>query len=312
MNYFKNIILVLSLSLFFYSCIKDDSPDQFGTNDDSPDQFGTNDGPLDPNQTEFNFTYNIHSSLPTEWTTEFYQIMKILKDLIPIKPNNYFYELPIYAWNSSVDKPYTDKIGNASGASISGQGASVNGKFMVLEINKDEFKYDYMHRYSVICHEYYHIYQMSLSQNFFDGKIELKWMSEGGAATFESLYLQQHYSYNYFKSDLSDVDISAINSPSIFETFSGSQNKDNNGADSVFIFLALSKELQKTGLTEPQAFKLILKEYWIKNPTNDNWKVKFQETFNISVDQFYESLKSYTNDINTVIPSEDLKLESIY
>ena len=147
------------------------------------------------NPTEFIFTNNIHSSLPAEWTTEFHKIMKILNDLIPIKPNNYFYELPIYAWNSSIDKPYSDKIGNASGASISGQGASVNGKIMILEINKDEFEWNQMHRYSVICHEYYHVYKMSISQNFFDGnkKIELKWMSEDGAATFESLYIQQHY-----------------------------------------------------------------------------------------------------------------------
>ena len=151
------------------------------------------------NPTEFKFEYNIHSSLPTAWVTEFYKIMKNLNNLIPVKPTNYFYKLPIYAWNSNVDKPYIDKIGDASGASISGNGASVNGKYMVLEIPSNEFKWNSMHRYSVICHEYYHAYQMSLSKNFFDGNIELKWMSEGGAATFESLYIQQYYSFNYFK-----------------------------------------------------------------------------------------------------------------
>lgn len=65
-------------------------------------------------------------------------------------------------------------------------------------------------------------------------------------------------------------------------------------------------------MTESKAFQLVLKDFWIKNATNSNWKVKFQETFSITVDQFYNSLKSYTNDINTVIPSESLKLESIY
>ena len=264
--------------------------------------------------TEFNFEYNIHSSLPADWTTEFYKIMKVLKGLIPSKPNNYFYELPIYAWNSSADKPYKDKIGNATGASISGNGASINGKYMVLEIPKEEFQFDQMHRYSVIAHEYYHVYQMSLSENFFKGKnnFELKWMSEGGAATFESLYIQQHYSYNYFKDAQTSVDIAAINTPSIFEKFSTSNSKDSNYSSSVFIFLALTKELQKNGVTESEAFQLVLKDFWIKNATNSNWKVKFQETFSITVDQFYNSLKSYTNDINTVIPSESLKLESIY
>ena len=267
----------------------------------------------DTNPTEFTFKYNIHSSLPSEWTTEFYKIMKVLhEDLIPIKPNSYFYELPIYAWNSSVNKPYKDNIGDATGASISGNGASINGKFMVLEIPKEEFEFNAMHRFSVIAHEYYHVYQMSLSKNFFDGNIELKWMSEGSAATFESLYIQQHYSYNYFKDAQTSVDIAAINNPTIFETFSSSQDKDINYSSSVFMFLALCKELQKTGLTEIDAFELIMKEFWTKNPTNGNWKVKFREGFGFSVDEFYNNLKSYTNDINTVLPSEDLKLESIY
>ena len=111
-----------------------------------------------------------------------------------------------------------------------------------------------MHRYSVIDHEYFHVYQMSLSKNFFDGNIELKWMSEGGAATFESLYIQQHYSYNYFKDAQDRVDISAINNPSIFEKFSTSSSVDSNYSSSVFMFLVLVKELQKKGSTEPEAF----------------------------------------------------------
>ena len=264
------------------------------------------------NPTEFKFEYNIHSSLPSDWVTEFNKIMKNLDILIKVKPTAYFYKLPIYAWNDNVDKPYKDKIGDATGASISGNGASINGKYMVLEIPNNELIGKHWHRFSVIAHEYYHVYQMSLSKNFFDGNIELKWMSEGGAATFESLYIQQHYSHNYFKSAQDRVDIAAINTPSIFETYSASSSKDSNYSSSVFMFLVLVKELQKSGLTEAQAFKLVLKEFWIKNPTNGNWKVKFQETFSISVDQFYNSLKSYTADIKTVVPDENLKLESIY
>ena len=292
----KNILCLIILT-FILSCSSSDK-----------------DVPIETIPTEFDFKYNIHTSLPSDWTTEFYKIMKVLEGLIPSKPNDYFYELPIYAWNSSADKPYKDKIGNASGASISGNGASINGKYMVLEIPKDEFEFKQMHRYSVIAHEYYHVYQMSLSENFFKGKdnIELKWMSEGGAATFESLYIQQHYSFNYFKDAQTNVDIAAINTPSIFEKYSTSSSKDSNYSSSVFMFLALTKELQKNGSTESEAFKLVLKDFWIKNATNSDWKTKFQEIFNMSVDQFYTSLKGYTNDINTVIPSENLKLESIY
>ena len=153
---------------------------------------------------------------------------------------------------------------------------------------------------------------MSLSKNFFDGNIELKWMSEGGAATFESLYIQQHYSYNYFKDAQDRVDISAINNPSIFEKFSTSSSVDSNYSSSVFMFLVLVKELQKKGSTEPEAFKMVLKDYWLRNPTDNNWKTVFLEVFNISVDQFYSNLKGYTNDIKTVLPSESLKLESIF
>lgn len=264
------------------------------------------------NPTEFTFEYNIHESLPSDWISEFYVIMKNLDDLIPIKATNYFYELPIYAWNSNVDKPYRSKIGDASGASISGNGGAVNDKYMVLEIPNDEFVYNYMHRYSVIDHEYFHVYQMSLSKNFFDGNIELKWMSEGGAASFESLYIQQYYSYNYFKVDQNRVDISVINNPEIFEKFSTSNMVDSNYSSSVFMFLALVKELQKKGSTESEAFRLVLKDFWLRDPTNSNWKTIFLEVFDISVDQFYLTLKGYTNSIETVLPSESLKLESVF
>ena len=238
--------------------------------------------------------------------------MKNLENLIPIKPSNNFYELPIYAWNSSVDKPYKDKIGDASGASISGKGRDVNDRYMVLEIPYQEFEWKSMHRYSVIDHEYFHVYQLSLSKNFLDNNIELKWMIEGGAATFESLYIQQYYSFNYFKDAQDRVDIDAINNPSIFEKYSTSSSVDDNYSSSVFMVLALVKELQKSGISENAAFTLVLKDFWIKNPTNGNWKVKFQETFSFTVDQFYTNLKSYTNDINTVLPSESLKLESVF
>ena len=265
------------------------------------------------NPTEFTFIHNIHSSLPSDWVIEYNLIMKNLDILIPIKPTNYFYELPIYAWNSNVDKPYKDKIGNASGASISGNGGSVNDKYMVLEIPYQEFEGGKsMHRYSVINHEYFHVYHMSLSQNFFDNNIELKWMSEGAAASFESLYIQQYYSHNYFKEAQTQVDIAAINNPSIFETYHASASKDTNYASSVFIFLTLVKELQKSGLSEEAAFKLVFKDFWLKNPTDSNWKSKFQEVFSISVDSFYENLKDYANDINTVLPNESLQLQNIF
>ena len=45
---------------------------------------------------------------------------------------------------------------------------------------------------------------------------------------------------------------------------------------------------------------------------NDNWKNVFQEVFNINLESFYQNLSSYTNDIDTVTPSENIKLENIF
>ena len=76
--------------------------------------------------------------------------------------------------------------------------------------------------------------------------------------------------------------------------------------------LALVKELKKLGYSEEKAFKLILNDFWIKNPNDYNWKKVFQEVFNMTLENFYLSLKNYTNDMSSVLPSKSLKLENIF
>jgi len=221
------------------------------------------------------------------------------------------------------------KIGNATGmqffASISvneyGIVQSIQNLFIVLEIPADEFKYNpqfhysqnlNIHRYSVIPHEYFHAFQFSLSNNF----INIKWLQEGAAASFESLYTQQYYNINHFKWAQNKVHIAVVNNPEIFESieydYIYSKSIDKNYSSSVFMVLALVKELKKLDITEEKAFKLILNDFWRKNPSDDNWKKVFQEVFNITLEDFYLSLKNYTNDINSVLPSESLKLENIF
>ena len=258
---------------------------------------------------EFSFNYNLHSSLPEEWKTEFNTIMDNLNKEICVEPKDYFADLDIYAWKNTAAKPYKIKIGDASGASISG---NENERYMVLEIPALEFEYKSMHRYSVIPHEYFHAYQMSLSQNFYEGNIELKWISEGGAATIESMYIQQYYSFNYFKEAQNQVNISATENPVIFEKYDNSQNEDPNYSSSVFMTLALSKELQKLNNSEENSFKMIFKDFWLKNPNEGNWKIKFKETFMIGIEDFYKNLSTYSNDITSVLPSEDILLENIF
>jgi len=247
--------------------------------------------------------------------------MNNLDKVIPVKPTN-FSSLDIYTWNSSADKPFKNKIGNATGASVS---RNEYGLFIVLEIPADEFKYNRqfsyshfrnIHRYSVIPHEYFHAFQWSLSKNFYDGKFKIKWLTEGAAASFESLYTQQYYNINHFKNAQDSVNIAVVNNPEIFEKieydYIYSKSIDKNYSSSVFMVLALVKELKKLDFTEEKAFKLIFNDFRRKNPSKDNWKKVFQEVFNITLENFYLSLKNYTNEISSVLPSKSLKLENIF
>ena len=244
--------------------------------------------------------------------------MNNLDDKIKILPKEYSSEMDVYAWKSTTNKPYQNQIGDADGACICG---NENERYMVLEIPASEFDFSSLHRYSVIPHEYFHVYQMSLSKNFYDGNIELKWMSEGGAASIESIYIQQYYQFNYFKDAQTQVNIAAINNPSIFETYSASQNEDINYSSSVFMVLALSKELQKQNISEAEAFRMIFRDFWLPDPTDGNWKSNFENVFNFSVQDFYQILPSYdlnadniidSTDFNSVLPSENILLQNIF
>ncbi|PDH43506.1 MAG: hypothetical protein CNE34_05470 [Rhodothermaeota bacterium MED-G18] len=267
------------------------------------------DGDQETLNEKFIFNYNLHESLPDEWVSEFYTIIGNLENLIPATPRSYQDNMNIYSWVSNIDKPFKKHIGNTTGACICGNDKE---RYMVLEIPENEFKYNQLHRFSVIAHEYFHVYQMSLSESFFDGDIELKWLSEGTAASFESIYIQQFYGENYFLEAQSQVDVSAVNNPTIFEKFDLSSDKDTNYSSSVFIALALTKELQKNGKTEEEAFRLIYKDYWELNPSDDNWKQKFEELFTFSVENFYDRLSQYSNEISTVLPSEKLRIQDIF
>ena len=50
-------------------------------------------------------------------------------------------------------KAFKNKIGNMKGACICG---NERGTFLLLEIPANEFKYNSIHRFSVIPHEYFH------------------------------------------------------------------------------------------------------------------------------------------------------------
>ena len=263
------------------------------------------------------FNYYLHSSLPEEWITEFNTIINKLESTIPAKKRDGFPEtMNIYAWNNSVPSPYTDPNGNTmQGASISGNGTDF---WMVLEIPDDEFTNNSSHRYSVIAHEYFHVYQHSLSPAFSIGSdgefsnpnaMDVKWLIEGSAATFESIYIQENYGINYFEEGQAwGVQDDVLSEPASYEYFS---KEDNNYANSVFMILALVKELENVGFSTEKAFQSIFKVYWEQDPKNSDWKNKFEEVFTIDVDTFYESLSNYSTDMSVIYPSSSITVQNI-
>ena len=261
-----------------------------------------------------NFIYNLHESLPSGYISEFNTIMDNLIATIPATQQTWLInpDLNIYAWNNSVNSPYTDPNGNAmQGASISGNGSSF---WMILEIPADEFTYNSMHRYSVIAHEYFHVYQMSLSENFAapsndSNGFSILWLSEGTAVNFESLYIQQYYGYNYYDDFTSGADFTqVISNPAAYES---RDVGDMNYSGSGFMILALVSELKKIGFSEEKAFQSVFKTFWESNPNDTNWKTKFEEVFTITVDTFYQSLASYSTDVSLIYPQSSLTLQNI-
>ena len=263
------------------------------------------------------FNYYLHSSLPDEWITEFNTIMNNLESTIPAYKRIGFPDsMNIYAWNNSVPSPYTDPNGNTmQGASISGNGTDF---WMVLEIPNDEFTNNSSHRYSVIAHEYFHVYQHSMSPAFSVGSdgefnnpnaMDVKWLIEGSAATFESLYIQENYGINYFEEGQAwGVEADVTSNPASYEYYS---KQDNNYANSVFMVLALVKELESIGFSTEKAFQSIFKVYWEQDPKNSDWKTKFEETFTIDVDTFYSKLSNYSTDMSLIYPSSSITVQNI-
>ena len=225
--------------------------------------------------------YNLHDSLPSEWTDEFKLIMINLKRHFP--SDNYHSRVcdyTLYAWNSDANQPYGD---------ISG--ASVSGDKIILEIPSAELTNQLWHRYSVIAHEYYHVYQLARS-----GGARCKWIMEGPAACFESLYINEYYNVNYFDQQKQLTD-DVLTSPAEYESY---EKMEVNYSNSVFMTLVLHKELVAKGDSVTTAFSKIFKEYWATN-LQDDWKTPFHNVFGFTVDEFYSMLSNYQLDIDSVL-----------
>ena len=279
---------------------------------DSSSPSNTNSPSISDPTTSVVINEHIHSSLPADWINEYNTIMTNLKNLLPLY-QTYYNCIDIYAWNDEVPDPYP---GIDGGAYISVKNNDDHQKLFVIEVNNDEFLWNHINRYSVIAHEYFHTYQMTLNShmNKYDDhptSFKTKWLIEGTASSFDYLYIQQYYSQNKFSSNQIIVDSAATQNPSIFENY-GNDNKDINGASSLFLVWVLAKELQLAGHSESKSFRLMCKDFMQANPNKENWPDVFQTTFNMSVSDFYSKVSSYNPSINTVLPSTSLTLESIF
>ena len=145
--------------------------------------------------------------------------------------------------------------------------------------------------------------------NYDPDGFSIKWLLEGTAASFESIYIQEYYDHNYFINAQSNINEMVHTDPSVFESYI---NNEINYGSSVFITLALAKELIKLGHSEKTAFRMIYKDFLTSGVKNSNWQNHFADVFGFSVKDFYDSLKAYTLDINSVLPSKSLSIKAIF
>ena len=144
---------------------------------------------------KFKFKYYIDDSLSKKWVTEFENTMNIVQEVLPIQDNMYDYlntpEMPIYAWKNTNKNPFPKFKKNLKGSCICGDGTT---RWMQLNIQKQDITKKRNRVYSVIVHEYFHIYQIALSKSTRSlSDINPKWLVEGGAKVLQEIYARQYY-----------------------------------------------------------------------------------------------------------------------
>ena len=296
--------------------------------------------PCDPSvahpQGAFEFAPKLDDSLPAEWREEFAVILTNLQEVAPISSclhdftdyetgeNSAKSPMNIYAWSNTVSNPWPEEKPGMEGTSISGNGSDT---WMILEMRSDDLADGNIFQYSVIAHEYWHVYQRGawMADSPPQGSGWPVWMWEGGAGVVQNLYTAEHYGSSDFDNNLSPVIATALSNPSDFELYdrdggAAQGESDINGTTQTFMVLALAKELQTTlGLTEAEAFALALNP-----PAKPDSETAFLDVFGISLDAFYTSLAQYPAvesgedwfegtvvKASVVMPSKDLTLTAI-
>ena len=258
------------------------------------------------------FEYNIHSSIPDDYETAIKDIISNLEIIAPV--NEYVDRfgqsitgVAVYSWlQDKVDYPYNNEIGKTEQC-ICGV---VGGKLVMSLMQEEQYVSETnIHRFALIAHEYFHVYQLSLSRDYMSSF----WMIEGQAATIEALYLREFFNNSdYIENFINNVDyVKAIENIETYEEYeSGYDSFGKYGDITIFMNLVLTKILQSNGFTEIASFKLVFNTFWLERRSNEDWKKDFETTFGLEVDTFYQALNLYIDDPLAVLPSNQLELRS--
>ena len=279
---------------------------------------------------KFKFKYNSHENLPKKWIPEFKNIMNIVQEVMPINENTNDWvkrnlavmePFPIYAWLNTNKDPFPKFKKNGqkfimNESAIMGDGQGKN--WMQLKVHKQDLTNNISMSYYVVAHEYFHIYQISLSENKLSDRDSPKWLTEGGAKVFEEMYVKQYYGKDSLKNDLQRTKMwskKVLKEPSLYEKHKTSNKKgmDGNYTGSAFMVLVLVNELEKNNISEQQAFQLVFRDFWIERAKHRKWEKAFEQTFKMSAEEFYERLSKYKRGrLKNILPSKNLKIQDIF
>jgi hypothetical protein len=209
-------------------------------------------------------------NVPEKWESEFRRVMKNLTACLGE------FDIDIVAWPSSDEAPLLDGKRVERGQYVSGR-RDENGQdriLMVLEVDLNELERGHAHMLSVIAHEYFHVYQR-LQNPSLNGGFRIKWLIEGSAAVFESMYLNDFEQVpDYAKT----AQLKHAKSRDFGVRMEKYENQEVNYGTSTAMVLLLCREF---------GFQRMI-VFWKRQPTGENWKQIFEDVFEISASRFYE------------------------
>jgi len=208
-------------------------------------------------------------NVPPDWEKQFRRVMHNLTGRLG------FYDIDIVAWPSSDKPPMVHGKRRQGGQYVSG-GRAKNGRervMLVLEIPENERKHKHPHMLSVIAHEYFHVYQRHVNPTPHE-EFRIKWLIEGSAAVFESMYLNDFEKIDDYSNSAQLRHAVAADFGPKMEKYENSEV--NYGTSTAMVLFAC----RKTG------FQGIV-DLWKRKPHDENWKQIFEDVFDVSVEQFY-------------------------